>query len=44
MDPAKVADAHVAVSAPRGAIRTAPARWQIIVGPQAQAGAEKSGA
>jgi PTS system N-acetylglucosamine-specific IIC component len=42
-DPAKVAQAALADYAPRGAVRTAPTRWQIIVGPQAQALAEKLG-
>ena len=43
-DPAKVAESDLAVSVPRGAIRTAPTRWQILVGPDAQAWAENSGA
>ena len=43
-DPAKVAEAELAVCAPRGVVRTAPTHWQIIVGPQAQAWAENSGA
>ena len=42
-DPAKVAEAALSECAPRGAVRTAPTRWQIIVGPQAQALAEKLG-
>jgi PTS system N-acetylglucosamine-specific IIC component len=43
-DPTKVAEADLAAGAPRGAIRTAPTRWQIILGPDAEAWAEKSGA
>ena len=43
-DPAKVAEADLAACAPRGVVRTAPTRWQIIVGPQAEAWAENSGA
>jgi PTS system N-acetylglucosamine-specific IIC component len=43
-DPAKVAEDDLRESAPRGAVRTAPTRWQIIVGPEAQSLAEKLGA
>lgn len=43
-DPAKVAEADLAANIPRGAIRTAPTRWQIILGPDAETWAEKSGA
>jgi PTS system N-acetylglucosamine-specific IIC component len=43
-DPAKVADGDLRKNAPRGAVRTAPTRWQIIVGPQAQSLAEELGA
>jgi N-acetylglucosamine PTS system EIICBA or EIICB component len=43
-DPAKVAEGDLRKSAPRGAVRTAPTRWQILVGPEAQSLAEKLGA
>jgi PTS system N-acetylglucosamine-specific IIC component len=43
-DPAKVVEADLAISAPRGVVRTAPTRWQIILGPDAQAWVENSGA
>lgn len=43
-DPAKVAENELRNGAPRGAVRTAPTRWQIIVGPEAQSLAEKLGA
>jgi len=43
-DPAKVAERDLAASAPRGVIQTAPLRWQILVGPDAGAWAENSGA
>ena len=43
-DPAKVAEAALRKDAPRGAVQTAPTRWQIIVGPEAQSLAEKLGA
>jgi N-acetylglucosamine PTS system EIICBA or EIICB component len=43
-DPAKVSDEALRKDAPRGAVRTAPSRWQIIVGPEAESLAEKLGA
>jgi PTS system N-acetylglucosamine-specific IIC component len=43
-DPSKVLEADLKACAPRGAVRTAPTRWQIIVGPEAQAWADNSGA
>ena len=43
-DPAKVLDEALRKDAPRGAVQTAPSRWQIIVGPEAQSLAEKLGA
>jgi phosphotransferase system IIB component len=43
-DPAKVAENDLKAWAPRGLVRTAPARWQIILGPGAQAIAQGPGA
>ena len=43
-DPAKVAEAALRDFAPRGLVRIAPARWQIIIGPDAPAWAQTSGA
>jgi PTS system N-acetylglucosamine-specific IIC component len=43
-DPAKVAQDELRDTATRGAVRTAPTRWQIIVGPEAQSLAEEFGA
>ena len=43
-EPGKVAAGDLHDHAPRGAVQTAPARWQIIVGPKADALAEQFGA
>jgi PTS system N-acetylglucosamine-specific IIC component len=42
-DPAKVLEAELRDYAPRGLVRTAPTRWQIIVGPDAPQLAERFG-
>jgi phosphotransferase system IIB component len=36
-DAGKVAEADLKAWAPRGLVRTAPTRWQIILGPEAEA-------
>ena len=33
-DPGKVAEKDLRDNAPRGAVRTAPTRWQILAGPE----------
>jgi N-acetylglucosamine PTS system EIICBA or EIICB component len=43
-DPAKVAETALRACAPRGAVRTAAARWQILVGPDAETLAGELGA
>jgi N-acetylglucosamine PTS system EIICBA or EIICB component len=43
-DPAQVSEEALRKNVPRGAVQTAPSRWQIIVGPEAQSLAEKLGA
>jgi N-acetylglucosamine PTS system EIICBA or EIICB component len=40
-DPAKVAEPSLRDCVPRGVVRTAPARWHIIIGAEAQSLAEK---
>jgi PTS system N-acetylglucosamine-specific IIC component len=42
-DPAKVVEDALHDAAPRGAVRTAPTRWQLIIGPDAQALADQFG-
>ena len=42
-DPAKVSETELRATAPRGLVRTAPNRWQIIVGPDAPHLAEQFG-
>ncbi|HEY4275876.1 MAG TPA: N-acetylglucosamine-specific PTS transporter subunit IIBC [Rhizomicrobium sp.] len=43
-DPGKVAESDLKAWAPRGVVRTTPTRWQIILGPGAEAFAQNSGA
>ena len=43
-DPGKVTENDLGNCAPRGAVRTAPSRWQIIVGPDAESLSQKLGA
>lgn len=43
-DPAKVAEAALRACAPRGAVKTAQARWQVLVGPDAEVLAGQLGA
>jgi PTS system N-acetylglucosamine-specific IIC component len=43
-DPARVAEAALRTSAPRGVVKTAATRWQILIGPEAEALAGELGA